>query len=475
MLKNWLLIGGIVASLFNSSVKAQKLNGVYAGAQLYNSPFNGMQINYYSVYFRPDGSYTDNMKSRTWRTDVTGKYSVSGGMVHFVYEKDNETYKINKSGNLESTQGIRHTLNKVKPITALPAAAYERKSASGSGGIGTNTPYVGAFSSDFLFFDGKGNFTTDHSSVVGIAGETATGGSIGGKFSNDKSAAGTYQLSAGEITLKFNNGKVEKHSLFYSPPAEQDMLVMDGDFYFRKDKEELAKERPIKSKGKVSGNVASSASGSATGKDAGSSKSTLSAADLVSKLRSNYGGNAIDKINTVKEKSTITGNMQAVAITDITAKKFRLEIRQGQTLLMVKQSAGADSWQWVKGSKTPLAEKDKKEMELSLYQGIMGLHKSLNSYLSSATVTESKGDRLLTFFVNGSKVIYLVDTNNSLKANAYTIAGTPNFSVYRNFLTKDGITFPSVTESSDGKNKLTITTTDIEFNPVLTADTWKAP
>ncbi|WP_143822328.1 hypothetical protein [Mucilaginibacter pedocola] len=468
--KKYLLMCLFVIGICFGEAKAQKLDGVFGGAQLYTTPFNGMQISYFSVYFRADGTYTDNMKSRTWRTDVTGKYSISGGAVHFVYKKDNETYKINSSGNLESTQGIRHTLYKMKAITSIPAGAFERKSASSSGGIGTNMPYVGAFSSDFLFFDGKGNFSADRSSVVGVMGEVATGGSIGGKFSNDKSTAGTYKLSPGEITLSFNNGKVDKHSLFYSPPAEQDMIVMDGDFYFRKDKDELVKERPNRSVKKSTGSSSTTTSNNSASSDAG-----VSAGELLTKLRATYGGAAIDKVNTVKETSTITGNMQATAITDIAARKFRLEIRQNGQLLMVKQAAGVDSWQWVKGAKSALSEKDKTDMELSLYQGVMGLHKNLNNYFSTATVAKSKGDNMVTFLVNGNKVIYLIDAGGNIKANAYSVGGAANYSVYRNFVAKGGITYPSVTESSDGKNKLTVTTNNIEFNPVLTADTWKTP
>ncbi|GAA4335844.1 hypothetical protein GCM10023149_44120 [Mucilaginibacter gynuensis] len=459
-----LLVCLFVINAVWATAQAQKLDGVYVGAQLYSTPYNGMQIENIAVYFRNDGTYTDKLNIKNWKTNVTGKYTISNGIVQFTFDKAIKKYKLSANGNLESTSGIKHTLHKVKNVTTLAAAVYEMKSASNSGGMGTGMPNVGAFSSDYLYFDGKGNFSTDHSGVVGIGGDVA-GGTIGGKTNTNSKTRGTYKLSPGEITLTFSNGTVNKHSFFYSPPNEEDMIILDGNFYFRQESEKPVAniKQPVANTNKTQGNATKASGG------------LPSPALLLSKLREACGGAGIDKITTVKETSAITGNLQAVTFTDIAANKLRVEIRQNGKLLMVKQLEGNDGWQWVNGAKKPLSQSDKTEMTLSLYQGILGLHKKLNKNFLAGTVSESKGDYMLTFFVNNNKLIYMIGSDYKLKANAYTVNNTPNYSVYRDFVEKGGISYPSVTESSDGKNTITVTTTAIEFNPAFTEANWQAP
>ncbi|MGF7038533.1 hypothetical protein [Mucilaginibacter lappiensis] len=58
---------------------------------------------------------------------------------------------------------------------------------------------------------------------------------------------------------------------------------------------------------------------------------------------------------------------------------------------------------------------------------------------------------------------------------AGTFVNLPNISIYKGFTKTDGITYPATTESSDGKTRITTTTTSIEFNPVLTDNDWKTP
>ncbi|MBE9586923.1 hypothetical protein IM792_20910 [Mucilaginibacter sp. JRF] len=462
MRKNtFLIVCLLVLNALAISAQGQTLNGVYAGAQLYNTPYNGMQIDNIVVYFRTDGTYSDKLNVQNWKTNVSGKYSVKSSIVQFGDKK----YKLSANGNLESTSGIKHTLHKLRTITTIPASAYERQTASSSGGMGTGMPNVAAFSSDYLYFDGKGRFSADRSGTVGIGGDVA-GGTIGGKSNSNSSAQGTYKLSAGEITLTYSNGKVAKHSFFYSPPNQEDMIVMNGDFYFR---EEGKKAAPDK-------RTATTTTATEKTDDTEENSALPTPAQLLGKLRTQYGGVSIDKINTVKETATITGNLEATTLTDVAANKLRLEIKQNGRLIMIKQLEGTTGWQWASGVKTPLTEQDKADMTLGLYQGILGLHKNLNKYFAAGTVTRSKDDDyLVTFNVKGNKVIYMLDAAYNLKANGYSLNGANNFSVYDKFVKASGISYPSVTESSDGKSSIVITTTDIKFNPALTADDWIAP
>lgn len=456
-----------------SSQQSPQISGkVYAGAQLYNSPFNGMQIKYIVFYFKGDGTFNDDLKRTDWRTAATGNYKIAGGMVTLTYKNgdDPDRYKLTANGKLESTAGIKHTLHQVKKVTAIPAGSYEKKSASVSGGIGTNMPMVGAFSSDFLHFDGKGNFTGDRESVVGVSGD-----GFAGKSEKNGKSSGTYKLGDGEITMTLANGTSGKHSFFYSPPGQEDLVLLDGDFYFKDDEKEGS------SKGSTRrGSVRSSGTRAAAGKTNADAKASAAglptAADVLAKLRVRYGGADIDKISTVRETATITGGMQAVVITDIANNRIRAEIRQNGTPLLIKQLTGNDGWQWIKGQKKELTPAGKEELKLNLYLGVMGLHQKLNSGISNGTVTASGNDYMLTFYQSKSKLIYLVGNDYSLKGNAYSInEGKPNISVYKKFTSAGGITYPAVTESTDGTSKMTMTTTTLEINPALPAESWKMP
>lgn len=458
-----LLVCLLLLNAFLAAAQVQKLNGVYVGAQLYNTPFNGMQIDHIVVYFRNDGTFSDKLNIPSWKTNVSGRYTVQNNIVQFRSDNETKKYKLSSNGNLESTSGIKHTLHKVKNVINIPAAAYENKTASSSGGLGTGMPNVAAFSSDFLYFDGKGKFSSDRSGIVGIGGDVV-GGSIGGKFeNNDKTKKGTYKLSPGEITLTFPNGNVVKQSFFYSPPNEEDLIVVNGEFYFRQEKEESAANQ-------TAGNAA---------KERNSPPATAglpSAAQLLNKLRVAYGAENIDEITTIKETSAITGNLKAVSLTDLANNRLRIEIRQNGKLMMVKQMEGHTGWQWINGVTSPLSQRDQTEMKLSLYQGVLGLHQKLNKYFLAGTVSLVKDEEYsLSFFIDKIKMVYLIDKAYKMRANGYVINDVPNFSVYRNFIDKNGLKYPSVTESSDGKNTITVTTTAIEFNPVFTAAQWKTP
>lgn len=443
------------------NAQSSKPVGVYIGAELYNTPFNGMQINHIVLYFRNDGKFNDQLDKPDWKTHTSGNYTVKNNTVVLTFQNsaDVKQYKLSGNGNLESMSGIKHTLHKVRKITTLPAGIYQSKSASSSGGPGTGMPGVFTSSSGFLYFDGKGSFSLDRSSLTAISGDAA-GGTIGGKFDKNAANGGRYKLGDDEITFTYSNGAVKKHSFFYSPPAEEDLVVLDGEFYFR---EEGAEQAQAKTKEAPTTDGIAETVGLPT------------PADLLSKLRLQYGGGNIDKISVLKETATMTGGLQAVLLSDVDNGRVRAEIRQGNKLLLIRQIAGDDAWQWSNGSSKPLTAEEKAEMKLNLYQGILGLHQKLSANLLSGKVSESNGDYLLTFFVNSKKLIYLIGSDYALKANAYELNKVPNFSVYKHFTKTNGISYPDVTESSDGKSTITVNTTSVEINPVLSGDSWTKP
>jgi len=455
------------------SSKAQyvKPNGVYIGAELYNTPFNGMQINNIVYYFRDDGKFNDELNKPDWKTNFSGSYVVKGTTVVLTPRNGNETktYKLSANGNLQSTAGIQHTLHKVKKISAIAAGGYQSKSASNNGGMGTGMPGVFSSSSDFLYFDGKGKFSLDHSSLTAI-GDDAGNGTIGGKFENNgQPTGGTYRLEDGEITLTYSNGTVARHSFFYSPPNEEDLIVLDGEFYFREEGEKQADHQEGKTE-----HQAVAASQRETDDQVGANP-LPSAAKVLNQLRMKYGGAAIDQIKTIRERGIMTGNLQMVLLTDLNNHRIRAEISQGGKLLLVRQLIGNDGWQWVNGSIKPLSAEEITEMEINQYQGILGLHKALNSHLSTGKMKSAKGDYVLSFSIKGKEILYLVDKDYRLKGNAYEVNQLPNVSVYKHFAKAGGICYPDITESSDGKESMTVNTTSIEINPIFNAEDWKKP
>jgi hypothetical protein len=348
----------IIVTAFTTFAQSPTFNGVYVGAELYTTPFQGMQINNIVVYFRSNGTFNNTLNQADWKTKVSGHYKITANTVQLAFENGEEgkKYKLAANGNLESTMGIKHTLHKVKKVTALPAATYEKRTASTSGGMGTGMPAVGAFSSDYLYFDDKGNFSTDRSSIVGVTGD-ASGGTVGGKFEKNGKSSGTYKLGDGEIILAFGNGTVAKHSFFYSPPNEEDLILLNGEFYFREDE----KEKNVTVQ-RTAGNTRAK-----TNRPAQTGLPTP--ATLLAKLRGYYGAENIDKISTAREAATITGNMQAIVLTDIVNNKVRIELRQNGNLLLVKQLDESGGWQWIRGTKKSLSQNEKDELAISMYQG----------------------------------------------------------------------------------------------------------
>lgn len=151
-------------------------------------------------------------------------------------------------------------------------------------------------------------------------------------------------------------------AFFYSPPNEEDLVLLNGEFYFRKDDE---KEKPAITQRITVGSKTNTSKPATTGLPA--------PASLLTQLRAHYGGENIDKLTTVRETATVTGNMQIIALTDILNNRIRAEVRQNGKLLLVKQLDGNEGWQWMNGTKKPLTQDEKDELTLSLYQGNPGL------------------------------------------------------------------------------------------------------
>ncbi|XHR92512.1 hypothetical protein ACFJIV_19425 [Mucilaginibacter sp. UC70_90] len=130
MTKNLLLfLCLLIVKTFTSCAQSPVINGVYVGAELYNTPFDGMQINNIVISFRSDGTFNNALNQTDWKTKTSGSYTVKNNLVQLMFKNGNESkkYKLAANGNLESTAGIKHTLHKVKKVTTIPAGVYEKK------------------------------------------------------------------------------------------------------------------------------------------------------------------------------------------------------------------------------------------------------------------------------------------------------------------------------------------------------------
>ncbi len=197
---------------------------------------NGMSRSEQVYYFRTDGSFVDELSDKNWKEKISGHYRYNGKEVILDYTDSeyasdtlsfDDTHKdILWSGGLE--------LIEMTIPNSLPVGYYEYSNATGSGGIGTGTVYVGNHLFDSLFILDKNHFTRDISSVA-----TVSGNHVGGGTANKNQSSGTYQIKNGLLTLNYNNGKVEKISLFYSTgmlsnPDEDFMVALDGSISFYK-------------------------------------------------------------------------------------------------------------------------------------------------------------------------------------------------------------------------------------------------
>jgi hypothetical protein len=130
MAKNhFLFLFLFIVKAFAASAQSPTLNDVYVGAELYTTPFQGMQINNIVIYFRSNGSFNNKLNQADWKTKVSGYYTITSNTVQLTFKNGEESkkYKLAANGNLESTIGIKHTLHKVKKVTTLPVATYEKK------------------------------------------------------------------------------------------------------------------------------------------------------------------------------------------------------------------------------------------------------------------------------------------------------------------------------------------------------------
>lgn len=455
--------------MLQSSCGSQSVAGVYSGVELSISPMmgGGMDRSDVTYYLRADKTFTDEVEKPGWEKRVDGTWSQSGKKITVTYKEADQKPRVMEltgEGNLQL--GTGYVLQKMEIANSIPKGVYEYKYASGSGGVGTNVPYVGVSGNRFTAFDGKGNFTRESSNVVALIGDNVGGGS-----SNNKSAYGTYTVKNGTLTFQFADGTSSSHSLFVAKDFNKEgMIFVDGEATFKQSAEDLAKKLKENKEDEGSRRRKTEAAATREGEPNGSSgAATMSAGDLLARVRAAHGGKAIDGMKTSSVRGTVSG-LEIRAINDYERGWVRTETRQNGKLLMVEQLEGNTGWQWTRGKRSALAGNRIKEMQAGLYTGFGGLQQPRLSSVSSGTVRKQGGLYTIVYKVNGSELAMLIDKDFKMKGEAKQTATGLETITYENFRDSNGLLVPFTEVHSDGKNKISISLTDFQVNKATAAD-----
>ncbi len=444
-------------TMHTSCSQSSGITGVYAGIELTVSGFagGGMDRNDIAIYLRGDGSFTDKLGEADWKTAKKGTYTISGKKVTFRFAsgKKDKTYTLTSEGNLNAGSFV---LFKMVEQNTIPPGLYKYNHTSGSGGIGTNVPYVGSSRNHSLYFDGKGNFTTNSSNTSMVAGDNMGGGST-----KKSEGEGTYVLKQGVLTLRFNSGTISTHSCFArkSDKLEKTMAVIDGKFYFEREEKEKTTNKKTTTK-------------RTTTKSDTLTNVALSGNEVLKKLRNEYGAEQIDQVKILHTTATHRGAIINSYI-DIKKKYYRYEVMQAGKLLAVEQLEGDKGWQWVQGKTTPLSGQRIREIQLSLHLGIFGLGKYMNHAFATAQVVQEKNGYVVTLPIEGQQLRYHLDRQYKIIGESYTIGNASLQSTLSRFKKTDGLLLPySSTISGNASGQLVYTVSSYVINPQLPASIW---
>lgn len=453
-MKQFLLV--LLAFLFccYDNVFAQsKLDGVYAGCEFSPSPIfgGGMSRRDISVLFRPDGTFNDVLERADWKTNVSGKYEISGGKVTLKYAKGSSVYVI--KGN--SLFGYGYQMDKVQGNT-IPAGYYSFISAMGGGG-GASGPYVGATSRRGLNFDGKGHFSNSRLSTTAIAGENVGGGST-----NSASGSGTYKINQGALTLTFNDGRTEQHSFFCDLNLKTRMAVVDGSIYFSESDDNKTKS--------------TAAAKTSTAGNTSTSTAIPDGKSLLLKANAAHGGDKLNTLKTVRLTGSVS-DLKVVELIDIPNSKVRVEVWKNGKPVSVQQAEGNTGWQWNGGNKSDLPASNVAEVKTALYTGVLGLRKSILNQLQIVKTQKVPNNNIYTVAckLNGTDYVFAINDQSQLMAYGYQTGSKTSYSVVSDLRPVQGITLPFHENSTSGEQKLNIQYDNVDMNPVLDAQSWATP
>ncbi|GAB3255476.1 hypothetical protein GCM10027347_16610 [Larkinella harenae] len=427
------------------SCNSAPVSGIYAGIQLRISAWVGgaMERDDIVIYFRPDGTFTNDLKDPNWKKTVKGKFKVSGKEVIMTYtDGDKETYEITEKGNLS---GGNFILMPMEMKATIPASSFKYTGGSSSGGIGTNLPYVGTFSQNRIHFDGKGNFSHSRHSTVMVSGDN-----IGGGTNNKNEDEGTYTYQDGMLTLKYNTGKSQTQSFFFTKDGEQ-IAAMNGRIYTKDD----GKESSSRKKEKPAVNLPT-------------------ASELVDKAREAHGGKALDAIQNLKVISQSRGILM-VTQSDYQQPRTMAEARASGKRVYAEYWDGQKGWSWLQGKKTPLTDVRIRDKEANRYAGFSGLHAERMATLRQGDVEALRnGGYALTYRKDGAQLKLMLDAKYRVVGEELPSEGKRTTVRYENFRTVKGVLLPFTEVQTQGSQRNEIRVTDYFINELEEKD-WAEP
>jgi hypothetical protein len=464
-MKKFALILFIFIVLFTGAYSQSKtLNGVYAGIELTLPVVMGAGMNRSDevIYFRPDGTFTDQLNKSDWKTHVAGKYQVQGNKINLLYNKGaKDVMTIDKDGNLDAGG---FNMLKLSTINTVPPGFYKFNLINGYGG--GSMASVQTANSTNLYFDGKGNFSRDQHNATVISGE-----GVGGGSSSKKSGDGTYAIKAGQLTLKYNDGRTEQHSFFSRPEEKPIMAAVDGNIYFMEDKDEANKTANATARRR---NNTSLNKAEPTGAD-NDSHINANNTTIIEKARQAQGGSALDAISTIESEALVSG-FNGITRLDVNNKRVRFELRKGSSIISVEQVEGNNGWIWKGGKKTSLNTARLNEMKQIFETGIMALTKNNLADLQNAKIQSLKNNQtLITLNKNGGIYFLMLSSDGRLIGEGIKRGNSMQTSAYTNLRNVQGILLPFKEQQVQGANKLSIVYTNYRINPRFTQAEWDVP
>ena len=206
----------------SKSVATKPGRGIFVGTD-----FSGYDD---GIYLRDDGTFSYSL-GKDWKTNVDGTYVISGKDIITTDKKNGEKNTYTYDGNPATTgaiyaPGSHYLFKAVIPKNKIPDGVYSFYVGFVNGNATTGV--YGSGSRGYIKFEGN-RFIESSSSFSSVSSA-----SVGGGSASSSRESGTYTINNGDLTLKYDDGTIVKHSFFYvlKSNGTVSMVVLDGDIYY---------------------------------------------------------------------------------------------------------------------------------------------------------------------------------------------------------------------------------------------------
>jgi hypothetical protein len=468
-MRKLILLTSFLSFSYAAVFAQSKLNTVYAGTEFWPSANGGMETFANAFYFRPDGTYCNELGKSDWKTRISGTYTLVGRKITMTSNTGKkESMTLDNDGSLSAQT---YNLFKFDMVNTIPANNYINQDGSSAGGNGT--PYAGTYSESNIAFDGRGVFSHSAFRTTMYNGNNAGGGGT-----RKDGGHGNYSLRDGTLTLQYDNGKTVSKSFFFRNGNETVMALINGTIYY-KSKERLnvpagnSQQTPNTNRTNTSSppparETPTASIGKSTPVDG---KSVLQKANLV------HGGKSLDQLKTFRVDAVVSG-INVVMIADVVQQKIRYEYYNGGKLGGIEQVEGNTGWQWINGKISSLSAEQLKTMQGVFSRGLFALRSQVikNTVIQKAQVdVESKLTSVLVTTNNNEQIGFVFDAENRLVGETNVTDGKKQNIFSKDFKTVDGLLIGFTTNQTMGSQSLLIKYSSVSVNPVLNEKSWSKP